>query len=204
MNEDYYSYIRKFFRKWASFYDLVSLFASGTRNKVVNIVDVKRNSKILDLCTGTGNQAFAFGKRGYTVTGVDLSEEMLRLAERKNKYENVSFVVADAANLPFKDECFDVSCISLALHDMPQDIRDAVLDEIRRVSKKIVVVDYNIPKNRLHRWFHVSVASLYESKYYHDFAQRDLIEILRQHNLVVVKEAYGLGDFIKIWICERA
>jgi len=201
--EDYYSYVSKFFGKWARFYNLVSIFASGTRDKVVDLVDLQRNSKILDVCTGTGDQALAFGKKGYVVTGVDLSEEMLHLAEKKNKYENVSFIIADAANLPFKDDCFDATCISLALHDMPQDIRDAVLDEIRRVSIKIVVVDYNVPKNRLHRWFHTSVASIYESKYYRDFAKRDLIEILQQHSLRVVKEAYSLGDFIKILICEK-
>jgi len=205
MNDDYYSYMSKLFGKWAYFYDLVSIFisASGTRDRVVDLVDAKRNSRILDLCTGTGDQAFAFGKRGYRVIGVDLSEKMLRLAEKKNKYENVRFVVADAVNLPFKDDCFDVSCISFALHDMPQDIRDVVLTEIRRVSKRVVVVDYNIPKSGLHRWLHVSVASLYESKYYHDFVKRDLIEILRLHSLRVVEEAYGLVDFIKILICEK-
>ena len=39
-----------------------------------------------DVCTGTGTQAFAFAKRGYEVVGIDLSEEMLRVA-KKNKYE---------------------------------------------------------------------------------------------------------------------
>ena len=68
---------------------------------------------------------------------------------------------------------------------------------------KIIVVDYHIPKNRLHRWLHVSFTSLYESKYYRDFAKRDLEELLREHGFRAVKEAYGLIDFVKILLCER-
>ena len=87
---------------------------------------------------------------------------------------------------------------------MPYEIRHKVLDEMKRVSRKVVVIDYHIPQNRLEKWFHVFFASLYESKYYDDFARRDLKEMLRQHGLRVVDEAYGLINFIKIFICEVA
>jgi len=68
---------------------------------------------------------------------------------------------------------------------------------------KIIIVDYHIPKTRLHRWLHVSFASLYESKYYRDFAKRDLEELLREHGFRAVKEAYGLIEFVEILLCER-
>jgi hypothetical protein len=86
---------------------------------------------------------------------------------------------------------------------MPHEVRHQVLDEMKRVSRKIIVVDYHIPKNRLHRWLHMSFASLYESKYYRDFAKRDLEELLREHGLKVVTEAYGLIDFVEILVCEK-
>lgn len=148
-------------------------------------------------------QAFAFGKKGYDVIGIDLSEYMLKVANKKNKYKNVKFEIADATDIPFEDNYFDISCISFVLHDMPLNIRHRVLDEMRRVSEKIVVVDYNIPKNRLHRWLHTSIVSLYESKYFKDFAKRNLKELLEQHRLKIVKEAYGVIDVVKIFICER-
>ncbi len=149
-----------------------------------------------DVCTGTGTQAFAFAKRGYEVVGIDLSEEMLRMA-KKNKYENVWFVVADATKMPFEPDYFDFACISFGLHDMPHEVRHQVLDEMRRVSEKIIVVDYHIPKNRLRRWLYVSFTSLYESKYYRDFAKRNLEELLREHDFRIVKEAYGLVDLLR-------
>jgi len=205
MDESYYRYTRGWFGKWAWFYNFIALPLIGIRNKVADLIDeeYKDKIKILDVCTGTGTQAFAFAKRGYEVMGIDLSEEMLRVAKKKNKYENVRFVVADATKMPFENDYFEYACISFGLHEMPHEVRDHVLDEMRRVSRKIIVVDYHIPKNRLHRWLHVSFTSLYESKYYRDFAKRNLEELLREHGFRVVKEAYGLIDFVKIFVCER-
>ena len=201
-SEDYYSYTSEWFRRWAPFYNLIALPLSGIRDKVVVMADAKKGAIILDVCTGTGSQAFAFGKRGCHVVGIDLSEDMLKVARRKNSYKKVRIEVADATKMPFEDGYFDVSCISFALHDMPHEVRHQILDEMRRVSKRVVVADYNIPKRKLGRWFHIHVISIYESKYFKDFARRDLKELLQQHGLIVVKEAYGLIDIIKILVCE--
>jgi len=203
MDENYYQYTRGWFGKWASFYNLIALPLTGIRNKVADMIDSKAKIKILDVCSGTETQAFAFAKRGYEVVGLDLSREMLKIAEKKNKYENVRFVVADATKMPFENDYFDYACISFALHDMPYEVRHRVLDEMRRVSRKIIVVDYHIPKNKLHRWLHVSFTSLYESKYYRDFAKRNLEDLLQEHDFRILKETYGLVDFVKILLCER-
>jgi len=203
MDKDYYQYIRGWFGRWVWFYNFIALPLTCVRNKVADLIDNGDKIKILDVCTGTGIQAFAFAKRGYEVLGIDLSEEMLWVAKKKNKYKNMRFVVADAAKIPFKNDYFDFACISFGLHDMPHEVRHFVLDEMRRVSRKIIVVDYHIPKNKLHRWLHVSFTSLYESKYYRDFAKRNLEELLQEHGLKVITEAYGLIDFVKIFVCER-
>ena len=203
MDENYYRYIRGFFGKWASVYNFIALPLTGIWNKVADMIDSKAKIKILDVCSGTGTQAFAFAKRGYEVVGLDLSREMLRIAEKKNKYENVRFVVADATKMPFENDYFDYACISFALRDMPYEVRHRVLDEMRRVSRKIIVVDYHIPKTKLHRRLHVSFTSLYESKYYRDFAKRNLEDLLQEHCFRILKETYGLVDFVKILLCER-
>ena len=204
MNQDYYQHTKEWFKNWARFYDVFTAPISRIREKVVDMAKAEKWSRVLDVCTGTGAQAFAFGKRGHDVVGVDLSPDMLKVAERKNKYKNVRFEVADATKLPFDDNSFDVSCISFALHDMPHEIRHEVLDEMRRVSRRVVVVDYHIPQNGLQRRLHVFFTSLYEGKYYKDFAKRDLKELLQQHDLRVAKEAYWLVDFVKILVCEVA
>ncbi|MBI2328820.1 MAG: class I SAM-dependent methyltransferase [Chloroflexi bacterium] len=126
----YYLLTKKFWNIFAPFYDIVVTPISRVRDKVVTFTEAKIGSKILDVATGTGKQAFAFAKRGYDVTGVDLSEAMLRIADKKNKYENVKFEVADATNLPFEDNSFDVSCVSFALHEMPSTIREKALKDL--------------------------------------------------------------------------
>ena len=66
--------------------------------------------KILDIGCGTGRHAIELTKRGYSVTGIDLSESQLKRAREKADAENLSidFQQQDARNLPF-DSQFDVA-----------------------------------------------------------------------------------------------
>jgi len=64
--------------------------------------------KLLDVGCGTGHWSNFFSQSGFTVTGVDISPEMIRVADEKNT-TRASFMVADAHHLPFEDALFDVS-----------------------------------------------------------------------------------------------
>jgi len=66
--------------------------------------------KILDVGCGTGRHAIELTKRGYNVTGIDLSEAQLKQAKEKAKAENltIDFQCQDARNLSFDNE-FDVA-----------------------------------------------------------------------------------------------
>jgi len=183
VEEEYYLYIKKWFKKWAPIYDFVDIFISRVRDEVVDFTDARIGSKILDVATGTGKQAFAFAKRGNVIEAIDLSEDMLRIANRKNKYENAKFQVADATHLPFEDIHFDVSCISFALHDMPLAIREKVLKEMVRVTKRkgmIVIVDYGLPVNKIGRYFVFHLINSYESRYYPEFVKSDVRTLFKR------------------------
>lgn len=191
MDEEYYSYIKKLFGRWAPIYDIVDIFISGVRDKVVDFTDARNGSRILDVATGTGKQAFAFAEKGYEVIGIDLSEDMLKVASKKNKYENVKFEVTDATNMPFEDNRFDVSCVSFALHDMPLTIRDKVLEEMVRVTKPkgiIMIVDYALPKNKIGRYLVYHFAKSYESKYYPQFVKSNLEALLKKSGIGIKEE----------------
>src|SRR4030067_3580477 len=98
--KEYYSLTKKVFDILAPFYDIVVTPFSRLRGSVVDFTGAEKGSRILDVATGTGKQAFAFAKRGYDVTGIDLSKAMLKVANKKNRYKNVRFQAADATNLP--------------------------------------------------------------------------------------------------------
>ena len=87
-------------------------FTQGTMGEVDFIVhEIAHDSKvhILDVGCGTGRHAVELASRGFMVTGVDLSESMLRQARAKasERGVDVRFQRADARSLPFEQE-FDL------------------------------------------------------------------------------------------------
>ncbi len=65
-----------------------------------------KSLKILDIGCGTGRHDIELAKRGYSVTGIDLSDSQLERAEKKASEAGVKvkFMQHDARNLPFRDE----------------------------------------------------------------------------------------------------
>lgn len=201
---EYYSLVKRVFDILAPFYDVVTapLFLT-VRDKVVRFTNAEAGSVILDVATGTGKQAFAFGKRGYVVAGVDISEAMLRVANSNNKYKDVTFRVADATKLPLEDASFDVSCVSFALHDMPLTVRTKTLREMVRVTRPggmIVIVDYALPRNRVSQFLIYNLVKLWEAKYYEQFIHSDLDGLVRGEGIEIVdllRLSCGAGRVLK-------
>jgi ubiquinone/menaquinone biosynthesis C-methylase UbiE len=84
---------------------------------------------LLDVGCGTGSYAAGLADLGWDVTGVDLSEDMLRRAREKG----VDAIQADATSLPFDTASFDAA-ISIFTHTDIDDF-DAVVREIARVVR---------------------------------------------------------------------
>ncbi len=72
-------------------------------------INSNKNLKILDIGCGTGRHTIELTKRGYGVTGIDLSDSLLKRAEEKAAAQNLQIVFQkqDARNLPFINE-FDL------------------------------------------------------------------------------------------------
>jgi demethylmenaquinone methyltransferase/2-methoxy-6-polyprenyl-1,4-benzoquinol methylase len=201
--KEYYPLIKKVFAAWAPFYDIFTMPISKVRDRVVNFTDARNGSKILDVATGTGKQAFAFARKGYEVIGIDLSEAMLKVANKKNKYGNVKFEVGDTTNLPFEDNSYDICCVSFGLHDMPLSIREKALKEMVRVTKTkgmMVIVDYALPKRKIARFLIYHSVKFYEGKYYSEFIKSDLKTLLRKKGIEIKEELQvllGAGKILK-------
>ncbi len=100
------------FENYGKRYDQ-EVFTQGTLGECDFIeAELNRNKdlKILDVGCGTGRHAIELTRRGYQVTGIDLSEAQLRRAREKADQENltVRFLRHDARNLPFEEE-FDAA-----------------------------------------------------------------------------------------------
>jgi SAM-dependent methyltransferase len=98
--------------------------------------------RILDVGTGTGRAAIALARRGALVTGMDASNEMLRVARTRARDEGlpIDFQEGDAHRLAFSDRAFDRTvCFRLLMH-VP-DWRTAIA-ELCRVTDARLVIDY--------------------------------------------------------------
>jgi ubiquinone/menaquinone biosynthesis C-methylase UbiE len=94
-------------------------------NKVPN-----NDLKILEVAVGTAENIvlLAKNKPKLNIIGIDLSEEMLKIAINKIKNEkflNVELIKMNGLNMTFNNETFDYKIISL-LHELPEEISDKI------------------------------------------------------------------------------
>lgn len=89
--------------------------------------------KVLDVGCGGGFLSNFLAQNGLSVTGIDLSESSLEIAKRKDLSRCVNYVRADAYQLPFGDESFDVITSTDSLEHVGDPKR--VLREVARCLK---------------------------------------------------------------------
>jgi demethylmenaquinone methyltransferase / 2-methoxy-6-polyprenyl-1,4-benzoquinol methylase len=158
--ETWEDYNRQFFNQLAKKYDATNVLHSfGTKHRMdraaVARLPIKQGSKILDLCTGSGDIALAIATQfpDSKVVGVDYSENMLELAAKKTAgLKSVSYQQGDVTRLPFPDGAFDGAIISFGLRNLA-DLRVG-LREFRRVIRPggfFCNIDQGKPQNALFR-----------------------------------------------------
>lgn len=89
-------------------------------------------AKVLDIGCGTGQQTTLFRRKGFYTVGIDISEGLVRVANKKLG-EGIC-MVSDACKLPFPDACFDaVSSAGSTVNHIPD--HQCFFDELCRVVK---------------------------------------------------------------------
>ena len=126
--------IQKIFNTIAKNYDkLNDIISFGMQKRIkqkcINFLNISENTKLLDLCTGTGD-LISLAKVKNSI-GVDFSENMLTIA--KNKHPEYEFIQADCTRLPFGDNSFDIITMGYGLRNIEN--RKQALKEIYRVLK---------------------------------------------------------------------
>jgi 2-polyprenyl-3-methyl-5-hydroxy-6-metoxy-1,4-benzoquinol methylase len=96
------------FENYANKYDQ-EVFVKGTIGEcdfIEQEINFNKSLKIIDIGCGTGRHAIELSKRGYKITGVDLSESQLARAREKAQKQKIriDFLKHDARNLPFLNE----------------------------------------------------------------------------------------------------
>ncbi|CAM3143961.1 methyltransferase domain-containing protein [Paenibacillus taichungensis] len=71
-------------------------------HKMINWLKLQPKSKVLDLCCGMGRHSLALADAGFQVTGIDLSDVLLREARNMDTEHRVEWYHADMRELPLK------------------------------------------------------------------------------------------------------
>jgi ubiquinone/menaquinone biosynthesis C-methylase UbiE len=98
-------------------------------------VDVHAGERVLDVAAGSGNAAISAARRGARVTASDFVESLLEAAQTRAQVEGLSLAtaVADAQELPFEAESFDVVLSTFGVMFAPDQQRAA--EELLRVCR---------------------------------------------------------------------
>jgi ubiquinone/menaquinone biosynthesis C-methylase UbiE len=174
---------------------------SNFRTKPVSFLPKKLKGKIIDVGCGNARNIIPFAKNGLFCVGADFSKGMIKNALKMCEKSNVEaeFVLADAAELPFKDKSFD-SCISIAtLHHLnPRKNRVKSLKEMKRICKGSVYVSVwyrwqfyhlkNLLKNILHFgdvYVDWKIKGKVLKRYYHLYTKKELQKDAEESGLIV-------------------
>lgn len=175
------------FERLARVYRLVTPFMFRTWNRMSALAELKAGDFALDVAGGAGNLAARLVRQTPAVTVVDLSPAMLSRAGKRLRGTGVVLTQADAKALPFPDRAFDISFVSMALHEVPATDAVAILREMRRVTRRsIIAADFAVPRTRAGLWVLKQTIGRGEEANFFDFLKIGLPELVDRAGLTVL------------------
>lgn len=146
MSKDYEPY--KF---WNNFENPNKVITKKNKEAVMNMIErqvlylkenIKNDIRILDYGCGVGRTFKCYNTKYHEVVGADISLLYKDKVSEKAKKLGINFDWVHVPNnkIPFDDNDFDAAiCSQVLMHTRPIDILD-VMNELKRVSKKVVVI----------------------------------------------------------------
>lgn len=161
--------VREMFGEISGRYDFLNhLLSGGTdfywRWRTVRACPPRSDAPILDVCTGTGDLAIAYWKKGrgkVPVFGTDFTPQMLVIAREKfakvrrstaGESAEIVFQEADTQSLPFEDDRFQIVSVAFGLRNV-SDTRRGLKEMIRvcQPGGRVAILEFSLPGNRLLR-----------------------------------------------------
>lgn len=212
--------IKIMFDKIASKYDFMNNIISFGLHKWVKKTcanKIKQGETAIDICCGTGDITRLLSQRQNieNVVGVDFSQAMLDIANKKNKNSKITYQQADCTNLPFANNAFDICTISFGFRNI-QD-KEKALNEISRILKTdatFMYLDFSKSESIIDKFFDIllpifgklSYSKSY--KYLADSKQKyltdeELKSLFEKHNLKIQKKYKYIFNAITMFLCSK-
>lgn len=138
----------------------MSIDKTWRKRSLKRFIDKQKKQDILDIACGTGDYSITIARNmnpNSHVTGVDLSDGMLKIMEQKvaklQMTDLISMEQGDSENMRFEDNSFDCATIAFGIRNFEN--REKGLKEILRVLRpggKLVILELSVPSNPIISW----------------------------------------------------
>lgn len=194
------------------FYFLISptnIFLRSRRRKVLDLLNDVHGKKVLDVGCGSGILMIDLIKKGAYVVGVDYSKKMISIAQKELKYAKISksryqLLKADARNLSFKNQSFDIILATGLTDYLPGKGNEKFMREASRVLKKEgkLIISFPVEKSPVSflrfgagLWLRKTILKL--PPIANKFSLSDIRSLLNKNGLIDVQH---LKVFYTMWI----
>lgn len=161
-------------------------------------------TKILDLCCGSGQATGVLVKYSQNVTGLDASP--LSLKRALQNVPQAEYVEAFAEKIPFPDNSFDLVHTSAALHEMEPMQLGQIIKEVYRVLKPggiFTLVDFHAPSNWLFLPGIYLFLFLFETDTAWQLLKTDLVGLLEERGFKLQNRAFYAGGSLQVIQVEK-
>ncbi len=193
-------------------YDAVSQVAALSvggearfRRLALQGLSIQPETKVLDLCCGSGQATQVLVQFSKRVTGLDAS--LLSLKRADQNVPQAEYVEAFAEAMPFPDNHFDLVHTSMALHEMQPEQRQQIVSEVHRVLNPggyFALVDFHSPTNPIF-WPGLSLFfALFETETAWQLLQIDLPALLTKTGFQINHKALHAGGSLQVIQVQKA
>ncbi len=160
---------------------------------------ISSETKVLDLCCGSGQATQYLVQYSQDVTGLDIS--LLSLQRAQRNVPQAKYVEALAEEMPFRDAQFDLVHTSVAMHEMKPSALQQILKEVYRVLKPggvFALVDFHKPSNFLF-WPGVAIFLwLFETQTAWQLLETDFVGLLKEKGFEVFEHHLYAGGSLQV------
>jgi ubiquinone/menaquinone biosynthesis C-methylase UbiE len=189
----------------AADYVTSKVHASGEDlNWVVEMAALSGTERVLDVATGAGHTAFALAPYAAEVVALDITQEMLTVAQKvasERHLHNIRFLEGNAQELPCADASFDVVTCRQAAHHFP-DVHTSVREWARvlKAGGKLVLVDSMSPEEPEIEILLNEIEILRDPSHVHNYRRSEWIAILHEAGFTVTAaREWGIYLDIPSW-----
>lgn len=147
---------------------------------------VNKNGKILDVGCGPGKDSHYIVSKGFDVVGIDLSEEMIKIA--KKNFPEIDFRVMDMRRMHFENESFDGVFVAFSLIHLPKKEVLSTLNKLHGVLKKEGIVYVAVQEGESKEIFLTEPLKPHEKIFLNLFSTEEIKSLVKKAGFFIIAE----------------